>query len=333
MRRIGGAFERIIGIENLYGAWRDFRRGKRSRASVTRFSVEAERRLLQLHRALASRSYRPGPYRLHLIHEPKVRLVAAAPVCDRIVHHALYRQLAPALDRSLIDTSYACLPGRGTHRAVLGFLGAVRTHRYVLMLDIRHYFLSIDLGILNGILGRHLKEPRLLALCARVAESGRGIYDHPDVRAALGLEPGFPPPNAGLPIGNLTSQWWANHYLSGFDHFLKRELRVAHVQRYMDDITLFDDDRDTLSAAREQGRDWLWTQRRLRLKNPDAEVRSTDGVFEYLGYRISRRGIRPTRDAVLRAERRLSELARAGDQARVERSWASLMGWLKFGQQ
>ena len=302
MRRIGGAFERIIRVENLYGAWRDFLRGKRSRPSVMRFAVDAERRLLQLHRALAAGSYHPGPYRLHLVREPKVRLVAAAPVRDRVVHHALYRQLAPTFDRSLIDTSYACIPGRGTHRAVVRFLRALRSHRFALLLDVRHYFLCIHRPTLMAVLSRRLKEQRLLDLCGRIVESGRDIYQHPEVRAALGLEPGFPPDHTGIPIGNLTSQWWANHYLSGLDHFLKRQVRVAHVQRYMDDISLFADDPGALIDAREQAREWLWRERRLQLKDPNAAVRSTAAAFDHLGYRVRRQGLARTTKALARAE-------------------------------
>lgn len=319
-------------MDNLFGAWRDFRRGKRGRPSVIRFEVDAERRLLQLHRALESGAYLPGPYRLHVIREPKVRLVAAAPVGDRIVHHAVYRDLAPVLDRSLINASYACIPGRGSHRALLAFLAALRRHRFALLLDIRRYFLSVDRRILLAILARRIKDRRLLDLCARIADSGSGIYHHPEVRAALGLESGFPPEHAGLPLGNLTSQWWANHYLSGFDHFLKRDLCIAHVQRYMDDVSLFADDRETLVRAREQAQTWLLSERALHLKDPNAPVRSTAEVFEYLGHRVTRRGIAPLRSAVVRAEHRLAELARLGDQARVERSWASFMGSLRFGR-
>ena len=118
MRRVGGLFDEVVGLDNLWAAWRTFRRGKRGRPTVARFEADADRQLPRLHRALTSGGYAPGPYRLKLIREPKVRLISAAPVRDRVVHHALDRVLAPTLDRRLIEHTYACLHGRGTHRAV-----------------------------------------------------------------------------------------------------------------------------------------------------------------------------------------------------------------------
>ena len=122
-------------------------------------------------------------------------------------------------------------------------------YRYVLALDIRHYFLSIGHQVLLSIMARAIKRGRLMALLGRIIESGEGLYTAPEIATVLKLPAGFPPPACGLPIGNLTSQWWGNQYLSGFDHFLKRELRVPHVQRYMDDITLMADDLGFLCEA------------------------------------------------------------------------------------
>ncbi|WP_428265790.1 hypothetical protein [Haliangium sp.] len=120
MKRFGGLFDEIVSPRNLWRAWGDFRRGKRGRPSVLRFERHADRHIMQLHRALVAGSYRPSGYRTHLIRQPKVRLISAAPVRDRVVHHAVHRVLAPLLDRGLVEHTYACLPGRGAHRAVLG---------------------------------------------------------------------------------------------------------------------------------------------------------------------------------------------------------------------
>ncbi|MCP4378323.1 MAG: RNA-dependent DNA polymerase, partial [bacterium] len=106
---------------------------------MLRFEQDADRQVVRLHRGLTSECYRPGDYRLFPIWEPKRRLIAAAAVRDRVVHHALHRVLAPLLDPNLIHTTYACLPNRGSHRALLAYLAALRRYRCVLMLDIRHY--------------------------------------------------------------------------------------------------------------------------------------------------------------------------------------------------
>ena len=330
MRRLGALFAEVASVPNLWRAWRTFRRGKRSRPSVRAFELDTDREILALHRALLAGTYRPRGYRLRWIREPKRRLIAAAPVRDRIVHHAVYRQLAPRMDPGLIDTTYACLPDRGSHRAILAFQRALRHHRYVLCLDIRHYFLSIDLGILLDLMGRKIKDARLLGLLATIAESGDGLYRHPGVAATLELPAGFPPPHCGLPIGNLTSQWWGNHYLSGFDHFVKRELKIPHYQRYMDDLTLFADSSDTLRKARQAAAEWLWRERRLRLKRPGAEPRSTRSAFTYLGHRVSRRGTAPTRELLSRMTQRVSRSLLDPDPEHLRRSIASYRGIVGF---
>ncbi len=330
MRRLGGLFDEMVSSPALWRAWRTFRRGKRGRSSVRSFEVDAERHILRLHRELAVGSYRPRGYRLRLIVEPKRRLIAAAPVRDRVVHHAVHQALAPALDRRLVEQTYACLPGRGSHRAVLAFLVALRRYRWALQLDIRHYFLSIHRPTLLHLMERSVKDRRVLELLTVIAESGEGLYAGEAARSFLDLEMGFPPPGCGLPIGNLTSQWWGNHYLSGADHFVLRELRVGAYQRYMDDLTLFDDSRERLVEARDRLARWLGEERRLRLKRPDAEARRATGAFSYLGYRVSRRGVEPLPAALARARHALGERVRAGSVDSLERSIASVRGWLGF---
>jgi len=330
LRRLGGLFPEIVSVRNLWRGWRDFRQGKRRRPSVREFEVDAQRQVFRLRRALIRGTYTPGEFRLVGIQEPKRRLISAAPVRDRVVHHAVHRVLAPRLDRSLIDTTFACLPGRGSHRAIVHFLSALRRFRHVLLLDIRHYFLSIDREILLELMGRQIKDQDLLRLLARIAESGDGIYQRPRVAEFLGLPPGFPPPGCGLPIGNLTSQWWGNHYLSGVDHFIKRELKIPAYQRYMDDLALFADSASRLEEARGQIQEWLREHRHLRLKRPNAAVRRTTAPFTYLGYRVTQAGIRPTSKFLQRMQARVMELVLQGDIDKLERSVASCRGLLTF---
>lgn len=330
MKRFGRLFEQVASLSNLWGAWRDFRRGKRSRPSVLAFELEVDRRLIGVRQALMAGTYRPGPYRLLLLHEPKRRLIAAAPVPDRVVHHAVYRVLSPRLDRRLIATTFACLPLRGSHRAVLAYLTALRRWRFVLHLDIRHYFLSIDRRILLDLMARRIKDRRLLALLTSIAASGAGLYDRPAVREFLSLPDDFPGDEQGLPIGNLTSQWWGNHYLSDLDHFVKRDLKIPYYQRYMDDFTLFGNSRAALETARETIAEWLGRERHLRLKHPRAPVRSTKGRFTYLGYRVSRAGVGPSNQMLRRLEHRVTEQLLHGDAESLESCLASYRGVVAF---
>ncbi len=234
MRTLKTRLPDMVAHAALERAWFTFRHGKSNRRSVRAFECHLERHLRDLQRDILGGTYAPGPYRVFFIEEPKRRLIAAASVRDRVVHHAVHQALAPALDRGLIDTTYACLPGRGTHRALLRFVQAMRAFRHVLMLDIRHYFLSVDLEILGGLMRARIRDPGIHDLLGVILASGEGLYSVPFVQEHLGLPTGFPGPGRGLPIGNLTSQWWGNHYLNGLDHFVKRMLNVAHYQRYMD---------------------------------------------------------------------------------------------------
>lgn len=211
-------------------------------------------------------------------------------------------------DPGLCDQTHACIAGRGTHRAILGMIAAMRRRRYM---------------------ARRLKDRRVLALLRVLADAGAGIYDAPAVRAFLELPAGTPGSGAGLPIGNLTSQWWGNHYLAGFDHFVLRSLRPGDYQRYMDDIVLLGDDAGRLAAARDAAAAWLWERRHLRLRRADAPVLPTTCPVTYLGHRLTRAGAAPTRATLRRMQRRLGGLVINGSPAAVERSIAAYRGVLR----
>lgn len=331
MRRFSEVFPWLADRRNLWGAWRDFRRNKGGRASVRAFEPDAAAEVVALADELAAGSYRPLPYRLLFLHEPKRRLIAAAHVRDRVVHHATVRVLAPIFDPTLITSTFACLEGRGTHCALLAMVAAMRRTRYLMLLDIRRYFLSIDRDILiDEVMARRLKDRRALTLLRTIADSGAGLYARPEVVAFLELEHGFPPPSCGLPIGNLTSQWWGNHYLSGLDHFAKRTLKVRHYLRYMDDVALLADDARQLEDWRAAIAGWLREHRRLQLKRPDAPAVPTREVITYLGHRVSQAGVAPTQATLRRMQRRIAGLVLRGTNLAVERTIAAYSGVLRL---
>ena len=307
-------WDRLVEPVNLWRAWVAYERGKRRRPEVATFALEADRHVHALAAELAGQRYRPGAYRLLRISDPKRRIIAAAPVRDRVVHHAIHRQIAPWWNRSFVDHSYGCLPGRGSHRAILRFREGLRRFRYVMQLDIAAYFYSIDRTILRGLLYRRLPEPSLRGLLASVLESGANLYRSPWVVDWLGWsEPAEP--GRGLPIGNLTSQWWGNVYLDAMDHLAMRELKLGGYQRYVDDVAYFGDDRDALIAVRDRLAEWLRVERRLRLKDPSARPRRADRIHDYLGYRVSRRGVELGPKARQRIYARLGR--RVGEPARL----------------
>lgn len=313
---------------NVWRAWREFARGKRRRPAVAEFASDAAREVVVLADELREQRYLPSGYRVLRIVDPKRRIVAAAPVRDRVAQRALHRVLSPRIDRGFSAQSYACLDGRGSHRAILRFLAEIRRHQWVLQLDVRRYFYSIDRERLFALLAARLREPELRGLVRTILDSGERLYRDPSIVEFLGWS-GPAEPGRGLPIGNLTSQWWANVYLDGLDHFAQRVLRVQSYQRYMDDFTIFGDDRARLVDARDRIAEWLARERGLELKDSDARPRRTGRWHRYLGYRVSPVGVEPGE----RMRRRVRELLRerSADPRRLRATLVSLRGAWMFG--
>lgn len=240
-------YEQICSWDNLLLAWHRASLGKRGQPQTAAFEHHLEEELTRLQAGLLAGTYRPGRYHSFHIHEPKRRLISAAPFRDRVVHHALCNLIAPLFDRTFVADSYANRLGKGTHRALDRAQTLARRFAYVLPCDIRQFFPSIDHQILVDTLARTLRDPRVMNLVRLLLESGRGVlageytmvwFPGDDLLAAARPR--------GLPIGNLTSQLWANCYLNPFDHFVKRELRCAGYVRYVDDFLLFAKDKPTL---------------------------------------------------------------------------------------
>jgi len=314
MRRVTGLWPQVIARENLEAAFHAARSGKRSRDDVASFSLSWERELRRLHDELQQRSYEPGAYRQFVIYERKARLISAAPFRDRVVHHALMRVVEPLLDRRMYFHSYACRVGKGVHGAVKSYQGWARRYAYVLKLDIRQYFPSIDRILLLAEIERYVKDPGCLWLFARIVNGA------PPTEGVASLFPGDNLLTAlerprGLPIGNLTSQVLANLYLSRLDHWITAHHRGGYL-RYVDDLLLLGDDKAALWAMRESVEERL-AALRLRLHPNKAHVMRTDRKVDVLGYQVSRgkrwlRGENPQR-----AGRRLRGLARGYAQSRL----------------
>lgn len=225
-------------------------RGKRGTASVARFEYRAEEHLAGLQRELLAGTYRPGGYVHFHIKDPKRRKISAARFRDRVVHHALCNLIEPRFERLFMPDSYANRAGKGTHKAIDRLQGLARRYRYVLRADIVQHFASVDHRILLDILRRQIPETDIMALVEAIVDSGRGVLDEENRYVP------FPGDDLlaicrprGLPIGNLTSQFWSNCYLHPFDEFVKRELGCPAYLRYVDDLALFSDSKREL---------WVW---------------------------------------------------------------------------
>ncbi|MBI4670605.1 MAG: group II intron reverse transcriptase domain-containing protein [Chloroflexi bacterium] len=246
-------YAQLCSWDNLFYAYRKASRGKRGHANVAAFEYRLEDNLLQLQCELQDQSYTPGTYHSFYIHDPKKRLISAAPFRDRVVHHALCNLIEPIFERSFISDSYANRVGKGTHRALDRAQEFARRYKYVLPCDIKQYFPSIDHAILREILARKIDDAQVLWLIDQILESGRGVLADEYAMVYFPGDDLFAANRPrGLPIGNLTSQFWANCYLNPFDHFVKRELSCRAYVRYVDDFLLFADDKRVLREWRAE---------------------------------------------------------------------------------
>lgn len=252
MKTYRNLYSKVHSWPNLYLAYRNARKGKRSRAPAATFEFHQEQYLVELQEELAQKTYQPGAYYSFYIHEPKRRLISAAPFRDRVAHHALCHVIEPLFERSFIYDSYANRVGKGTHRAIDRAQAYARRFRYVLQCDVRQFFPSIDHAILRQILAHKIADDDVMWLVDQILESGQGVLSEQYSMVYFPGDDLFAVNRPrGLPIGNLTSQFWANCYLNPFDHFVKRELKAKGYVRYVDDFLLFADDKDTLWAWHE----------------------------------------------------------------------------------
>jgi retron-type reverse transcriptase len=284
MKRHGSLWPDLTSFSNLHAAARKARRGKREHPNVARFEFAVEQELCRLQDELSDHRYQPGDYKTFFIYEPKVRLISAAPFRDRVVHHALYNVIGPIFERTFIPDSYACRTGKGTHAAIDRFTHFARGFPYVLKCDVQKYFPSIDHAILKELIRRKVKDRDVLRLTdliighANPQEPVQAWFPGDDL--FTGAER-----RRGLPLGNQTSQFFANVYLDPFDHFVKEQLRVRGYIRYVDDFVLFGHDPAELAWQREACRSFL-ARLRLRLHPAKCVIsRVVDGT-RFLGYRV-----------------------------------------------
>ena len=309
MKRAGGLWPEVASFEGLLRAAYRALRGKRGRPDEAEFFRDLEANLLALRDELEGGAYRPGAYRTFEVREPKRRMISVAPFRDRVVHHALVAAVEPVFEPRFIHDSYACRAGKGQHRALARFVAWGRTTRYVLVGDVARFFPSVDHAILKGLLARAVKDERVLALCATVIDAsnpqgGPGfLFPGDDLFTPFARR-------RGLPIGNLTSQFFANVVLDALDHFVKERLRARRYVRYCDDFAIFGDEREALGDARAAIEQWLWGLR-LRLNQRRSRVRRLREGVEFLGFVVRPDRLRVRRTTVARLRRRLGRLSQS----------------------
>ncbi|NEQ48496.1 MAG: RNA-dependent DNA polymerase [Leptolyngbya sp. SIOISBB] len=308
MKRYGNLWPHIIDFENLLQAARQAQQGKRYRPNVLAFNYNLDQELLRLQSELRSQTYRPGKYRTFSIRDPKPRMISAAPYRERVVHHALCNVIVPPLERTLIADTYANRMGYGTHKALKRFIHFAHTSRYVLQCDVCKYFPSLDHELLKAMIRRKLKCSQTLWLIDTIIDGsnpqgGELEYFSGDTLLTP-LER-----RKGLPIGNLTSQFFANLYLNGFDHFVKEQLKVKKYLRYVDDFALFSNDRGFLIEARSAIEEYL-ASLRLKIHPIKSQLSATRYGANFVGFRMMPHGESFPKDVQVRVRNRNLRRAR-----------------------
>ncbi len=264
MKRVGNLMSQIVDYDNIQLAFIKSCRGKQAKREVLEFRSDYERNISEIRNSLLSSEIQVGNYNYFKIYDPKERVICAASFRERVIHHAIMNVCHEYFERTLIYDTYATRIGKGVYKALDKAKIAASKYQYVAKLDYRKYFDSIDHEVLKEKLARLFKDKELLSLFYKIIDSYCVVK------------------GKGVPIGNLTSQYFANYYLSSLDHKVKEELRLPIYLRYMDDILIMDNNRTQLKSYVRTVQEYSENNLKLRLKEPIyGECRM--GV-QFLGY-------------------------------------------------
>ncbi len=284
MHRVNGLFAQVHTFEHLLRAYKKARIGTKS-DEVTGFNFNLENELIELSYKIKNKTYKPATYRYFTIYDPKERIISVAPFVDRVVHHAVVALLEPIYEKLFIHNSFATRKDKGTHKAIETAQVMLRKHVWYLKADVRKYFDSIKHNILIDLLKSKIKDKEFMQLVELIIRN----TDNED----------------GLPIGNLTSQFFANVYLHNFDNYVLRVLKPGAYIRYMDDFVLFDDDKNRLKSMLSDISVYMQNNLCLTLKDKAVMINKYTHGLSFLGVRIFEGTIRVQHRNLQRSLKRL----------------------------
>ncbi|WP_337810988.1 reverse transcriptase/maturase family protein [Enterocloster sp.] len=335
MKTLKNVFEQVVDYDNLYRAYLNARLCKRYRYEVLNFSAHLEDNLVKLQKELIDRTYTLGKYREFYIYEPKKRLIMAQPFKDRVVQWAIYQVLNPVFAQGYITDSYACIKERGTHKAVkrlhywLRRVGKKPEKYYFLKLDISKYFYRIDHDVLMGILKRKIRDDDMIFLLDKIVNSSETNFGLPPGKSPGEVKRSDRVSEKGMPVGNLSSQMFANLYLNELDQYCKRTLGIHFYVRYMDDVIILHQDKDQLHEWKRIIDTFLKEKLQLDLNEKTCIRPITLGV-EFCGYKIWNTHIKLRKSTALKMKRNLKKLQKeyAAGEVTVEEAKQTISSYL-----
>ena len=303
VKRVGRLMPRICSLENLHEAFLRSVRGKAGKQAVVRMRDHLDEHLLLMQRQLMDGTFRFGVYNFFEIIDQKRRTICAASFPERVAFHAMMRICHPVFEAFQCDCSFASRPNRGTYKALERAQQLAGRYRWFAKLDVVKFFYSISHEVMMAQLCRLFKDPVLLMHFQRIVDSYEAS------------------PGRGLPIGNLTSQYFANHYMGVADHWAKEQLHVAAMVRYMDDVLLFAHDRRELLRQVKAFAEYINTELRMEMHEPI--INQTKYGIPFLGYVVYRDRLRLTQRSCRRYRRKMQKLAQEMDSGSIdEREYA-----------
>jgi retron-type reverse transcriptase len=307
MKTYNKIYERICSLDNLILAWRKARKGKTKEDYVIKFEENLEENLLALQKELIEQKYIPHSLRSFIIRDPKTRKIHSSIFKDRIVHHVIVNIIEPIFEKIFIYDSYASRKNKGTHKAIDRFKDFMRkvsangrliknalnnnnnnmVEGYVLKADIKHYFDEVNHDVLINIIKKKIDDEKTIKLLRKILDnfnSGTAGNSQSDfeINSEIPLKSNF----SGMPLGNLTSQFFANIYLNELDYFVKHKLKAKYYLRYVDDFVILHRNKKRLECFKKKIQDFLKTELKIELHPDKTKVLALRNGIIFLGYRI-----------------------------------------------
>jgi len=276
-------YSQIINLKNLILAWRKARKGKTKKVYVIEFEANLRENLLKLQSELKNQSYKPEPLKTFILRDPKTRKISKSAFPDRVVHHALIRIIESIFDKCFIYDSCANRIGKGNLFAIKrfekfvnkvsrngkinGWFNNNQIKGYCLKADIKHYFQEVNHEILISIIKRKIKDDKLIGLIKKIVVNGQN---------KIGV---------GMPLGNLTSQFFANVYLNELDYFVKHVLKAKYYIRYVDDFVILHSSKEQLKKWKTEIDRFLREELKLELHSEKSKIISLSKGIDFVGFR------------------------------------------------